>query len=40
MKEKSARQVRYLFSSGSPLTLAQKKKLRRELHDKVVRIKR
>jgi len=37
---KSARQVRYLLSSGSPLTGEQKDKLKHELHTRKVRIKK
>lgn len=39
-KEKSERQVRYLFSKGSPLDDKQKKKLDRELHTGSVKIKK
>lgn len=39
-KEKSQRQVRYLLSSGSPLTDEQKAKLKRELHSGAVTIKK
>lgn len=39
-KKKSMKQVRYLLSSGSPLTDAQKKKLKGELHSGSVKIKR
>lgn len=37
-KTKSRRQVGYLLSSGSPLSGAQKRKLRSELHTGKVRI--
>lgn len=39
-KDKSARQVRYLLSDGSPLTQAQKAKLKGELHSGAVRVKK
>ena len=39
-KEKSKRQVGYLLSSGSPLTEAQKSKLKSELHSGAVKVKR
>lgn len=39
-KEKSKKQVRYLLSSGSPLTAEQKAKLKRELHSGAVRVKK
>ena len=38
-KTKSKRQVRFLFSSGSPLTGGQKDKLESELHSGAVKIK-
>lgn len=38
-KEKSKRQVRYLLSSGSPLTDKQKSKLKGELHSGAVKVK-
>lgn len=38
-KTKTKRQVRFLFSSGSPLTNAQKSKLERELHSGSVKIR-
>lgn len=37
-KTKSKRQVRYLLSSGSPLTGKQKEKLKRELHSGAVKV--
>lgn len=37
-KTKSKRQVGYLLSSGSPLSKAQKAKLKRELHSGSVRV--
>lgn len=37
-KTKSLRQVRYLLSSGSPLSEREKDKLKRELHEGKVRI--
>lgn len=37
-KTKSARQVRYLLSNGSPLTDAQKNKLKKELHSGSVKL--
>ena len=37
-KTKTKRQVRFLFSSGSPLTGGQKDKLERELHSGAVKI--
>ena len=39
-KKKSARQVRYLLSKGSPLSGEQKSNLKRELHSRKVRIKK
>lgn len=36
---KSARQVRYLLSKGSPLSAQQKTKLKGELHSGAVKIK-
>lgn len=38
VKQKSPNQVRYLLSSGSPLTKEQKDKLKRELHSGAVKI--
>ena len=38
-KVKSKRQVGYLLSGGSPLTGAQKGKLKRELHSGAVKVK-
>lgn len=38
-KVKTARQVRYLLSKGSPLSLAQKEQLQQELHRGSVTIK-
>jgi hypothetical protein len=38
-KVKSARQVRFLLSSVSPLSGAQKTKLKGELHRRTVRVK-
>ena len=37
---KSARQVRFLLSSGGPLSSGQKDKLKGELHSRAVRIKK
>ena len=37
---KTPRQVRFLFSSGSPLDAGQKKKLQRELHSGSVKVKK
>lgn len=37
-KTKSAKEVRYLFSNGSPLTDAQKAKLKAELHSGAVKL--
>lgn len=39
-RTKSARQVRYLMSKGSPLTARQKKKLEEELHEGKVKVKK
>ena len=39
-KKKSKKQVGYLLSKGSPLKEDEKKKLKRELHDKKVVIKK
>lgn len=39
-KVKSKRQVRYLLSDGSPLTDEQKAKLKRELHEGKVKVKK
>ena len=39
-KSKSSKQVRFLFSKGSPLTAEQKKKLEGELHIGAVKIKK
>ena len=39
-KVKSARQVRYLLSNGSPLLPVQKGKLKGELHVGTVRVKK
>lgn len=39
-KIKSARQVRFLMSKGSPLTVEQKQKLIDELHSGAVRMTR
>jgi len=39
-KAKSAKQVRYLMSSGSPLSGSQKSKLQGELRSGAVRIKK
>jgi len=39
-KSKSAKQVRYLLSKGSPLSGKQKGKLKRELHSGSVKIKK
>ena len=39
-KTKSMRQVKFLLSSGSPLTGNQKNKLKGELHTKKVKIKK
>ncbi len=38
-KAKSKRQVHFLLSDGSPLTRAQKAKLKRELHSGRVKVK-
>ena len=38
-KSKSPRQVRFLFSKGSPLSPEQKGKLESELHSGAVKIK-
>lgn len=38
-KTKSKKQVGFLLSSGSPLTNAQKSKLKSELHSGAVRVK-
>lgn len=37
-KRKSARQVRFLLSKGSPLTARQKRTLERELHEGTVKM--
>lgn len=39
-KTKSARQVRFLLSKGSPLSTAKKGKLKKELHTGKVKIKK
>ena len=39
-KTKSARQVRFLLGAGSPLSGAQKNKLKKELHSRKVKIKK
>jgi hypothetical protein len=39
-KTKSKRQVGYLLSSGSPLSGAQKSKLKGELHSGAVKVKK
>lgn len=39
-KSKSKKQVGYLLSSGSPLTDAQKSKLKKELHSGTVKVKK
>lgn len=39
-KHKTKREVRFLLSKGSPLTSAQKGKLKGELHSGAVRIKK
>jgi hypothetical protein len=39
-KQKTQKQVRFLFSKGSPLTPEQKKKLEGELHSGTVKIKK
>ncbi len=39
-KTKSRRQVRYLLSSGSPLTDAEKARLKRELHEGKVKVRK
>lgn len=39
-KTKSKRQVGYLLSSGSPLTPAQKDKLKSELHSGAVKVRK
>jgi len=38
-KVKTAKQIRYLMSEGSPLTAEQKKKLRSELRSGEVRVR-
>lgn len=40
VKKKSKKQVAYLLSKGSPLKDDQKKKLKKELHEKKVKIKK
>lgn len=40
VKKKSKKQVGYLLSKGSPLKDDDKKKLKRELHEKKVKIKK
>lgn len=37
---KSAKQVRFLLSGGSPLTSAERERLRRELHQGKVKVKK
>lgn len=39
-KKKTLKQVRYLLSKGSPLSDEEKNKLKRELHEKKVKIKK
>jgi hypothetical protein len=39
-KTKSIRQVRYLLSKGSPLTVAQQATLKGELHSGSVKVKK
>lgn len=39
MHTKTKKQVRYLLSSGSPLTVEQKKRLQRELHERKIRVR-
>ena len=39
-KQKTQKQVRFLFSKGSPLSPSQKKKLGSELHSGAVKIKK
>jgi len=39
-KQKSAKQVRFLLSKVSPLSKKQKDKLKKELHEKKVKIKK
>lgn len=40
MKTKSKKQVGFLLSSGSPLTNAQKDKLKSELHSGAVKVRK
>jgi hypothetical protein len=39
MKTKSKKQVGYLLSKGSPLSLTQQNKLKKELHSGAVKVK-